>query len=83
LGVTRIEVQIDELVLHGLDQSDGWVVERALRRALAARFARSRDLGATRAIDELRVPPVRLPAGHSPSALGRAAAARMQEGVGH
>jgi hypothetical protein len=80
VDVSRIEVEIEELVLRGFDRVDGRVVADALERSLAERLA---DVSFQPGARE------RLDAGSfaysdhaSPGTIGEAVAGRLQRSLG-
>jgi hypothetical protein len=79
--VTRVEVEIQELVLHGFERLDGRAVAASLERALAARLAAEGGVGAARSVDRIEAAAVRLHANASPRTVGRAVAASLHRSV--
>ena len=77
MDVTRVEVEIDELVLHGFEHGDGPAVATAVERALRSRLATAGGLGESRALDRVVAAPIRLGADASPRAFGRGVAERL------
>jgi hypothetical protein len=76
VGVTRIVVHIDRLVLNGYRPDDRQAIAAAVQAELAHLV--STDAGLARLMDLARVPPVRVtaPIAHAarPAAVGRAVA---------
>jgi len=78
MGMRDVEVEIEELVLHGFGQIDGAAVVESVQAALRSRLATpSGDLGESRSVDLVRAPAIELGAGSSPQALGAAIAQRL------
>jgi hypothetical protein len=78
MGVTRVEVEIQELVLHGFREADGAAVAEALDRALRSQLASAgADWGRSRTLDRFETPAIHLAAGASPRTLGTAVARRL------
>ena len=78
MGVRRVEVEIQELVLHGFRGLDGAAVADAVEQALRSRLAGAdARLGQSRALDRIEAPAIRLAGGVSARALGGAVAERL------
>jgi hypothetical protein len=81
MGVRRVELEIEELVLEGLGHVDGLAVAAAVERALRTRLMLADGLGETRSVDAVATPAIQLPARPPPETIGRAVANRIQESV--
>jgi hypothetical protein len=81
VGVRRVELEIEELVLEGLGHVDGLAVAEAVERALRTRLMVADGFGATRSVDVVATPAVQLSERPSPETIGRAVANRIQESV--
>jgi hypothetical protein len=81
VDVRRVELEIEELVLEGLGRVDGLAVAAAVERALRTRLMLADGFGATRSVDAVATPAIRLSASPSPETIGRAVATRIQESV--
>jgi hypothetical protein len=76
--VRRVEVEIQELVLHGFDRSDGVAVAESIERALGSQLEDAGGrFGESRAIERIDAPAIDLAAGASPRAIGGAVAERL------
>jgi hypothetical protein len=80
MDVRRVEVEIEELVLHGFDRIDGAAVAESLRSALRLRLAEG-DLGKDRTVDLVQAPVLELAPGTRAPALGRAVAERVHGSI--
>jgi len=82
LAVTRVEVEIEELVLHGFGRSDGAAVAESVERALRSQLADPGvGFGESRTLDHVDVPRIELAAGASPRTIGAAVAERLHGSV--
>lgn len=80
--MTRVEVEIEELVLHGFARNDGVAVADAIERTLRSRLASTGGrFGETRTIDRIDAPTIELAASASPRAIGGAVAERVHGSV--
>ena len=78
MGMRDVEVEIEELVLHGFGRIDGAAVAESVQAALRSRLATpGGDLGESRSVDLVSAPAIELGAGSSPQALGAAIARRL------
>lgn len=80
----RLELEIDELVLHGVPAHQREAVVEAFRATLAAELARlpAAALAAVRSTPCLRVPPVTVQPDTPPASLGAALARSLAAGLG-
>jgi hypothetical protein len=81
MDLTWVEVEIEELVLHGFGHGDGTAVAASLERALRSRLVAGGGFGESRTLDRVEAAPIRVGAGASPRALGRAVAERLEGSV--
>ena len=81
MDVRHVEVEIDELVLHGFDRIDGAAFAESLRSALRARLAAEWDLGKSRSVDLVKPPALEPAPAANASALGRAVAERVDGSI--
>jgi len=81
VDVRHVEVEIDELVLHGFDRIDGDAFAESLRSALRARLAAEWDLGKSRTVDLVEPPALELAPAATASALGQAVAERVDGSI--
>jgi hypothetical protein len=81
MDVRHVEVEIDELVLHGFDRIDGDSFAESLRSALRARLAAEWDLGKSRTVDLLQPPALELAPAATAPALGEAVAERVDGSI--
>jgi hypothetical protein len=81
MGVSHVEVEIEELVLHGFDRVDGGALAESLRSALRARLVAAGDIGKSRTVDLVQPPALELAPGATASALGRAVAERVDGSI--
>jgi len=77
----RVEVHIEELVLHGFPPLDRHAVGEAVQRELGALVA-SRPLGAPVSADTVDAGRFDAPAGWGADALGTRVAERVREAIG-
>ena len=80
-GPARIRLEIDRLVLHGVDRADAAGVQRALTKAIEARLAAADPAalaGWTGGDLKLTLPGA---TPHEPAALGRAAGGAIGQAV--
>ena len=80
MDVSRIEVEIDELVLHGFDRVDGRAVADAVERTLASRLAAGEIR--PRAADRVDGGSFAVPTRASPQAIGTSVAGRLHRSLG-
>ncbi|HJQ75171.1 MAG TPA: hypothetical protein VJ814_09805 [Gaiellaceae bacterium] len=80
MDVRHVEVEIEELVLHGFDRIDGVAVAESLRSALGVHLAEG-DLGKSRTVDLVRAPVLEVAPGTRAAALGRAVAERVHGSI--
>ena len=77
MAVRRVEVEIQELVLHGFSRADGAALAASIGRELGTRLAHAgHEFGETLHVE--RVDPRRVAAGADTSALGAAVADRVR-----
>ncbi len=82
MGVRDVEVEIEELVLHGFGRIDDAAVAEAIQSTLRSRLATpGGDFGENRTVDFVQAPTIELHAQSSPKALGAAVADRLQGSV--
>jgi|1186.fasta_scaffold03567_3 hypothetical protein len=81
MDVRHVEVEIDELVLHGFDRIDGDAFAESLRSALRARLVAEGDVGKSRSIDVIQPPALALAPAATASALGQAVAERVDGSI--
>jgi hypothetical protein len=81
MDVRHVEVEIEELVLHGFDRIDGDAFVESLRSALRARLAAEGDVGKSRSIDVIQPPALALAPAATASALGQAVAERVDGSI--
>jgi len=80
----RLDVHIDELVLHGFAGTDRFAIGDALERALACHFAERgvpAPLGQARSIERLDGGAFAAMPGANPQAMGEGIAARLYQGI--
>lgn len=77
MDVRQVEVEIEELVLHGFDRIDGDALAESLRSALRARLLAVGEVGKSRTVDLVQAPTLELAPGATASALGQAVAERV------
>jgi hypothetical protein len=77
MDVKRVEVEIQELVLHGFAGVDGAAVAESVERALRARLAHDAAFGESRTVDRVDAPAIELGARASARTIGGAVADRL------
>jgi hypothetical protein len=78
MGLRRVEVEIQELVLHGFAGIDGAAVAASVERALRSRLAHtSASFGESRTFERVETPAIELGALATPRMLGGAVADRV------
>lgn len=80
MDVSRIEVEIDSLVLHGFDRIDGRAVADAVERTLASRLTAGGIR--PRPADRIDGGSFSVPAHASPRAIGNAVGRRLHGSLG-
>ena len=81
MDVRHVEVEIEELVLHGFDRIDGGAFAESLRSALRARLVAEGDVGKSRSVDLVQPPALELAPAATASALGQAVAERVEGSI--
>jgi hypothetical protein len=82
MGVTQVEVEIEELVLHGFSRSDAVAVAASIERSLRVQFADSSSrFGKSRTIERVDAKAIEVTAGATPRAIGGAVAERLHRSV--
>jgi hypothetical protein len=78
MGLRHVEIEIEELALHGFGRIDGAAVAESIQATLGSLLSSSGDLGATREVDRIEAPAIELAAGASERTIGGAVAERLQ-----
>jgi len=82
VGVRRVEVEIQELVLHGFAGVDGAAVAESVERALRSRLAHANAAyGGSRTVDRVHAPAIEVGARASAWTIGGAVADRLYRSV--
>ena len=82
MGLRHVEVEIEELVLHGFGRIDGAAVAESIQAKLGSLLSSpGGDFGKSRTSDSVEAPAIEVAAGASPRAIGSAVAERLQGSV--
>lgn len=77
MDVKHVEVEIEELVLHGFDGIDSAALADSLQSTLRARLVAESNLGKSRTVDFFRAQAIEVAPGATAPTLGRAVAERV------